>query len=295
MSFVILFHEAKLITWIYSFFKRVRLICIINSFRKFRTPNKFLFLHSIFKFQCKLLRSSINNRQPSHLRFISLKSYLANPLKTELRIPQCSSFLPGQIKAPSKHLISRKSSVLLILNLLTWVWFQGNHGSVSTKRAIWISTQIRSQSMRKFSERLKIIFKAMSQSKINKKEESHQQKWRIKTRTNGANSKFIPKVLKIMSITVKNTKFHSNHTKSTTIWLQTHKNRTLTTTKRIWEKDPPVPRTYLIWIHQKHRIGKNKYLKLTKNPKSSKKKGPRKEIKLPKRNRKNLFKRYFLI
>ena len=71
--------------------------------------------------------------------------------------------------------------------------------------------------MRKFSDRLKIILKAMSQSKNYKKEESQQQKQPIKTRTNGANSKFIQKALRIMPITVKNTKFHNNLTKSITI------------------------------------------------------------------------------
>jgi hypothetical protein len=87
--------------------------------------------------------------------------------------------------------------------------------------------------MKKFSDRSKIIFRATSQRKMNKKQEINKgesPEIAIKIAPNNKASQKTTK--KIVLNTVKNKQFHSNLKKPTTIWLKAHKNRMETKTKK---------------------------------------------------------------
>ena len=162
------------------------------------------------KFQCRLLHSYNNNPQLIRQRSTSPTKSLVNPLKTELKTLRCSNCLLGPIMHRSNHPISRKSNALSILSPLTSVWYRDSHGSANLNKAIWISIQILFLSIKKFSDRWKIIFKVTNQRKVNKSLRKLKEELIEKAIMNEPSNKAILRSIKIVHNMVKNLQLHNN-------------------------------------------------------------------------------------
>lgn len=90
---------------------------------------------------------------------------MASPLKTGLRILQCSTYWNGTIKEYWLATL-RKNNISKTVNKLIWIWFQNSPGQVKLKKVMLTAFKMVSMLIRISFHKFKTMYKAIGRKKI---------------------------------------------------------------------------------------------------------------------------------
>jgi hypothetical protein len=90
---------------------------------------------------------------------------MASPLKTGLRILQCSTYWNGIIKEYWLATL-RKNNISKTVNKLIWIWFQNSPGQVKLKKVMLTACKVVSMLIRISFRKFKTMYKAIGPKKI---------------------------------------------------------------------------------------------------------------------------------
>jgi hypothetical protein len=90
---------------------------------------------------------------------------MASPLKTGLRILQCSTYWNGIIKEYRLATL-RKNNISKTVNKLIWIWFQNSPGQVKLKKVMLTACKVVSMLIRISFRKFKTMYKAIGPKKI---------------------------------------------------------------------------------------------------------------------------------